>query len=189
MLQLIQQLREEHKTVYEKVERLRALWRALEKETPGLREEIRKELKGLEEFLHAHHGTEEDVLFPQLLTLPTPVNNGGPRCNIYMTDHVVSPALRTAEERAQSYQVSVDRESPRRGKILELQRNGSFLAIPMEEHEAGFLHVKILTSLLDKSDTHWSDLAITLHAYLSLIEGHAKKEDDCLFPQVEDIIN
>lgn len=184
-------LSEDHELILRGVSSLKMLWLQLEAPDLSLLLQIENELRALEGFLTFHHGIEENFLFPSLEPHYRHLENG-PECGLHMTSHVLSPALAGAEARAASAGQSAMCSQARRDRIRAYQGAGSFLSIPLEEHEAGAIYRELLknslASQLRGSQAFDPSFSILLHSYLSLIRTHAEKEDRCLFYQADAVM-
>jgi hemerythrin-like domain-containing protein len=183
---LLSGLRQDHEQIFARLERLQALWAKLDAEDPSACSSLRAELCSLHRFLGQHHEIEEKFLFPLLMPYFRQVQNG-PQCNLFMMQQVISPPLATARAKARQLGRPEVKNEERARKIEACHSLGSFLSIPLEEHEAGAVYFEALEYLLQPSAPAAAkgELVLAVHAYISLVFSHASKEDQCLFPQCE----
>lgn len=146
-----------------------------------------EELCRLQKFMEIHHEIEERFLFPALKPIFSQVQSG-PHCSLHMAQRVIQPPLAKAKERIRFFRENVEHNQERMKEIESHNQIGSYISIPLEEHEAGAAYFALLSRLLAAAaKPSWpaAELALTVYSYLSLIDQHAAKEDQCLFPQCE----
>lgn len=179
----------DHELIFARIGRIKKLWLGLDEENSSDRLLLLDELRLLQRFMEVHHAIEERFLFPALRPIFSQVQNG-PHCNLHMMQRVVEPPLAKAISRAALFHKEPKMNQARMLEIEDHNQIGSYLSIPLEEHEAGAIYFDFLHSLLSEAEkARYSahDLALTVHSYLSLIDQHAAKEDHCLFPQCEEL--
>lgn len=176
----------DHDLIFARIGWLKEMWLSLDAEKEADRRCLLSELFLLQKFMEIHHEIEERFLFPSLKPISSQVQNG-PHCSLHMMQRIIEPPLAKAKARVAFFGGDPEANRARAREIESHNQIGSYLSIPLEEHEAGAVYFSLLQKLLSSTKPDWpaTELMLTVHSYLSLIDQHASKEDQCLFPQCE----
>ncbi len=184
---VILHLKEEHEKILLVLGQGEELQRRFEGDDKILEEQLEDLLFFFREFADKlHHRKEEDILFPQLETLPQ--LPGGPHCTYYS-------GLRLMRE-------PIDEEVKQINRSLGLEesdeipqiKEGNPLNPIFEEHLLGRKLVQAMKVDLrnyeeDRQKKHLADFFRRFSRYNSLLREHITKENDCLFYMVDQCLS
>lgn len=187
MLPFTQHLCDEHR----EIEKLLALLRS------GLLVEDLREINAPEvlrllsslEFLveTVHHAKEELLLFPAMDQAGW--LQGGPNCTLFMGLRIDWNPVGAIQALAKTQHPPIAPIS-HRPEVTGLFEKNSPLTIPIEEHEAGHQALQmILTEISALQSNRPVDpdrLYVLVRSYLTLMEFHIRKEEQCLFIGVDE---
>lgn len=138
-----------------------------------------------------HHGKEEDILFP-LASKKGLIQGGGPKCTLFFQHYIEHNHLEQVLESVENYEEEIP-EYEWKSILAPIIESGSPLSVPLEEHKMGYYSMQLMTKELEKfkSGKNW-DMSLflkTAHTYLQMLDLHIRKEDECLFPRLENIFD
>lgn len=169
MLEVLNELREEHRTILSLIQK----------------NDILAVIKYVEE---VHHPKEEKILFPKLAGHPL-LNQGGPRCMYFRGLELDLQIYEGSRKLLKSF---YQNKGPRPGDYTDFAwlKDNSPLNIPMEEHRLGHeLACAIQFLYTHPSSNLYKDFLAPLEReYVRLLKLHIEKEDTCLFILAERIL-
>ncbi|UOF01527.1 hypothetical protein [Bdellovibrio reynosensis] len=169
MLEVINELREEHRAILCLIEK----------------NDILAVIKYVEEI---HHPKEEKLLFPKLAGHPL-LNQGGPRCMYFRGLELDLQIYDGAKKVLKDFYQNKGPRPHAYGTFHWLKDNNP-LNIPMEEHRLGHeLSQAIQFLYTHPSSDLYKDFLVPLEQeYVRLLKLHIEKEDTCLFILAERIL-
>ena len=189
---ILDDLKLEHDLVGRGLMKLISFWLKLEKNTDvALLNELQDFFKAYTDFVGGlHHEKEELFLFPALGECAD-LREGGPKCVFFMSFYVANNPLDSAKKRIAEYNLKTE-SITHRENIEKLIAMNSPLSILISEHDAGHLLTAAISEMFTKCKqdfeaNKWA-LIFLLSDYMTLIELHQRKEDECLFLVCEKLL-
>jgi hemerythrin-like domain-containing protein len=166
-------LSDEHQIIVEILDSIRLLIQERER-IDANRADLKNALRALKILLDVHHEKEEDLLFPHLHRCPQ-LNEGGPKCGLYMTHLLNDNIGRSFIESGKHFA-----SAPESAEIAAIREANSPLMIPIEEHRGGHIAIQWADQILDGA-IDIANLQFILARFDWMMRLHIEKEDTCLF--------
>lgn len=170
MVNLLDELREEHQKIL------------------GMLEE-KRDIREIIEFVEkVHHPKEEIQLFPHIATHPL-VSEGGPRCTFFKGMEIDMDLLGPARRRLKDYYAAGGPKPPSYREFSWWNPQNP-IDVPMGEHALGHALAHALLFLLEEGNqslraVHFDGFR---RDYEDLMRLHINKEDTCLFVMCERLL-
>lgn len=131
-----------------------------------------------------HHAKEEQILFPKLYNLGKKLQSG-PHCSYFRQMSADWDYAKSLKSQAinSGLTFNVKRSDPFLNMVIE---ENSMLTIPLEEHVAGGAALKLIEKLANENSTY---LRPVVYEYISLMNLHIRKEDECLFVSASNLLS
>lgn len=181
---LTELLFQEHRQIEKGLQRLGELTN--EKKSPMEHlDELRRLHAALKLYLgDLHHGEEEELLFPALASLQTPMP-GGPQCTYFMGLAMEWDPVEPLRQAAKAQGAELPKIRLELNSALEAN---PMFGIPLGEHQAGHYALERIGKWL-QTPASIEELRGIVSDYLKLMRQHIQKEDQCLFVMADELLS